>query len=151
MSTEVLFKFQAYIQQHFLDVLQASPIESTTPFQIENALTGTSEFLFISKCSPYMYEPVKNRNIYEATNVKFSMYIEENNLIIRFDLLDMMLESEIQADKVKSFLSILLHQETITLAIVDSKQYNLIWLTNTIPFRTIRFHYKEIFEQFGVA
>jgi len=150
MSSKVFSEFEAYIHRHYLDILKISPVESVTPFEVENTLTDKSEFLFIAKCSPYLYDPVKSRDIKTPTNVKFTMYVENTNLIIRFDLLGMILESEIKAHQAPNFLSILLFQEFITLVITDSDTNRLIWFTNSIPFRTIRFHYKEIFELYGV-
>lgn len=150
MTLQALKEFETYIKQHYSDVLRISPGNSTTPFEVENMLTGKSEFLFISKCDPYVYEPLKNRDIQEKVNITLTMYVEGNNLIIRFELLDIILETEINGGQAKGFLSTLIHQEIITLVVVDAKTHNVIWLTNTIPFQTIRFHYKEIFEKYGV-
>lgn len=150
MSKEVLSQFTAYIQQNYSGILSISPVNSTTPFEVQNMITGKSEFLFLSKCSPDLYEPVKGRDISAPTNIQFKMYNEGDNLIVAFELLGMILESEIPASGAKAFLSILFQQEKITFAIVDANTYQVIWLTNTIPFRTIRFHYKEVFEKYGV-
>jgi hypothetical protein len=151
MSQQILSQFESYIHQHYAGILSISPVNSTTPFKVQNTLSGKSEFLFISKCTPDLYAPLKGRDIQEHTNIKFTMYTERENLIVKFELLnDIIHESEIPKDGAKAFLSILLHQEFITLAVVDSQTYKLIWLTNNISFRTIRFHYKEIFERFGV-
>ena len=149
-SKQVLSQFESHIHKEYLSLLRMSPMESLTPVEVENLLNGKSEFLFLAKCSPYVYAPVKGRDIERKTDIKFTMYNEDDNLIIRFDILDMMLESAIPAHKIKEFLSILLHQEYITVAVLDGNAYRLIWMTNQIPFRTIRFHYKEVFERYGV-
>lgn len=149
-SKQVLSQFESHIHKDYMPLLRISPMESVTPVEVENVLTGKSEFLFLAKCSPYVYAPVKGRDIEKRTNIKFTMYNEGDDLIIRFDILDMMLESAIPAHKVKEFLSILLHQEYITIAVLDGNNYKVIWLTNQIPFRTIRFNYKEVFERYGV-
>lgn len=149
-SKQVLSQFEFHIHQFYMPLLRKSPMESVTPVEVENALTGKSEFLFLAKCSPFLYASVKGRDIEERTNIRFTMYNEGDNLIIRFDILDMMLESEIPAQKAKEFLSILLHQEYITIAVLDGNTYKVIWLTNQIPFKTIRFNYKEVFERYGV-
>jgi hypothetical protein len=149
MNSDILSQFQSFIHQHFLDALEISPINSTTPFEIGNALTGQKEFLFISNLTPFLYAPVKGRDIHEKVNLQFSMYNEGEDLILRFEMFDMILESEIRSYQAKEFLSVLLHQEKINLAIVDTNTYELIWI-HTIPFRTIRFHYKEIFELYQV-
>lgn len=150
MNSQALKQFDAYIRQNYSGILSISPVNSTTPFEVEHALTGAKEFLFIAKCDAYTYKPLKGRDIGKPLDIKFTLYNEGNNLIVRFDLLDIFLESEIPASGAKKFLSILLHQETITLVVVDSNTYQTIWLTNTIPFRKIRFHYKEIFEKYDV-
>lgn len=150
MKHPAVQQLQSYIQEHFLHALNMSPVDSLTPFEIGNALTGHSEFLFLSKSSPSMYAPVKGRGIQEKTACQVTMYHEGKSLILRFEVLGMIMETEIVESKIKNFLSILLHQETITLVVLDAKTYEVVWLTNTINFRMIRFHYKEIFEMHGV-
>lgn len=150
MNSRIMSQLQSHIQQEFLSTLQVSPMESTVPFVVENTITGQEELVFVSKCSPHLYAPVKGRDIFQPTKVHFTMYNEGKNLIVRFELLDIVLESEILHQQAKSFLSILLHQDKITLYIIDGHTYQLIWLTNSLPFKTIRFHYKEIFEMYDV-
>lgn len=143
-------QYEAFIHEHFLDVLKVSPVNSTTPFEIGDMRNDKTEFIFVSKCSPFMCEPVKGKSMEEKTPVKFTMYNEGKNLIIRFEVLDIILETEILSHQAHSFLSTLIHQEKLTLVIMDANQYDIVWMTNTIPFRTIRFHYKEIFEMYKV-
>ncbi|PLS19231.1 hypothetical protein CVD28_02135 [Bacillus sp. M6-12] len=150
MKPEYISQFEAFIHEHFLDALKVSPVNSTTPFEVGDSRNGERQFIFVSKCSPFMYEPVKGRSMKERTSVEFTMYNEGKNLILRFEVLDMILETEILSHQAHRFLSTLIHQDKITLVIIDANQYDIVWMTNTIPFRTIRFHYKEIFEMYNV-
>lgn len=135
---------------HFYDILRISPENSLTPFEIENLITGESEFLFIANCTPSVYESLKGRNITQPTKLDFTLYNEGDNLIVRFDILDIYLESEILSDKVRTFLSILKNQDYLTLVVVDSRTYEVIWLTNTIPFKSVRKRYEEVLNKFAI-
>lgn len=150
MTTKSLKMFERFIHTNFIDVLRISPMDSLTPFQVGDGDGEQEEFLFIGKLSPYIYEPFKGRSLNEQIPIKMAMYNEGDNLIIHFDMLDVQLETEIRAELIEKFLPILYQQEKITLAILDGYAYNLVWLTNTIPFGKIRHHYQEIFDKYGV-
>lgn len=150
MTTTPLKMFERFIHTNFIDVLHISPMDSLTPFQVGSPEDGQNEFIFIGKLSPYIYEPFKGRSLNEQVPIKMAMYKEGANLIVHFDTLGVQLETEIRAEVIRPFLSILAQQEKITLAILDGYTYNLMWLTNTIPFGKIRHHYKEIFEEYGI-
>lgn len=150
MNPKLLSEFESHIHHHFLSILKMSPIESMTPFEMVDATTGKSEFIFIAKCSPYLYAPVKKRSIDKKTKLDCTLYNEGNDMIIRFEFLTMMLESSIPADGARAFLSVLLEQESITLVVVDADSYKVIWLTNTISLKDIPPHSKEIFKRYNL-
>lgn len=150
MTTKSLEIFERFLHTNFLDVLHISPIDSLTPFQVGNEEGGQEEFLFIGKLSPYVYEPFKGRSLNDHIPIKMAMYIENDSLIIQFDILDVLLETEIRPELIQKFLPILYQQEKITVAIVDGYNYKLVWLTNTIPFGEMRHHYQEVFDRYGI-
>lgn len=131
-SEQVLKVFETLIHQHFLEVLEVSPVESLTPFRMEDSRNGKEEFIFVAKCTPAIYAPVKNRDVMMQTPIDISVYIEGTSLIIRFDFLSIVLESEITQAMIPSFLSTMMQSNKTTLAIVDANSYKLVWVTNTI-------------------
>lgn len=139
---------ETFINQYFLDVLRISPMNSLTPFEIENFINGNKEFLFVAKLSPYMYEPFLSPQAKGQTQIQIGMYFENENLIIRFVLFDVILESEIRKEKISQFLSVFKHQQIITLAILDGNTYDLIWGTNKIDISKSKENFKPIFEAY---
>lgn len=150
MSLKAFATLEYFINQHFTDLLQISPDNSLTPIALENHVTKQQEIFFLAKLTPYVYEPVKGRNIQKPTKVQLAMYLENDDLVIRFEILDMNLETLIPKEKVHGLLSVLLHQKFITISIVDAKTHRLIWFTNNISFQSVRFFYEDIFKKFGV-
>lgn len=150
MTTKSLKMFERFIHANFIDVLRISPMDSLTPFQVGEQVGEQEEFIFIGKLSPYIYEPFKGRSLSESIPIEMAMYNEGDNLIVHFDTLGVQLETEIRAEVIRPFLSTLAQQEKITIAILDGYTYDLVWLTNTIPFRAIRHHFQEIFEGNGI-
>lgn len=149
-SQNVLNQFEQYVKTHFSGILSISPKNSLTPFEIANTITNQTEFLFIANCTPDVYEPLEGRDIRLKTNINLTMYNENNSLIVRFDILDLFLESEIVNENIKRFLHILKEQEYITLVVVDSETLEVIWVTNMIPFKSVRSQYQEIFNLYSV-
>jgi hypothetical protein len=151
MSGNARLVFEKFIHSNFKEALNISPDDSLTPFQVGNIFNGEEEFLFVAKCTPFIYKSLKGRRLEQETRIQMSMYNEDKKLIIRFELLDITLETEIREEQIKGFLSVLYNQEKITLAVVDASTYKLIWVTNTIPFKAIRTQYQEVFDKYGVS
>lgn len=138
--SEVLSTMESFILENYSDILEISPVESLTPYKVQDIRDGKESFIFVAKCSPFIYEPFKGRELGSTSDIKISTYKEGTSLILRFEIFDVILETEIIANNLEDFTNMLKQSDKTTLAVMDANTYKMIWLTNTISTKSILFH-----------
>src|SRR4029453_5443005 len=107
---ERAYKEMTLFLMSYGNVLRQSPHNSMTPFPVLTG-AGKEELIFVVKTDSGLYQDLVD---YHQGPIELTMYEESNDLILRFDVLDLYFESQIEKAKTKGFLQTLNSQEYIT-------------------------------------
>lgn len=159
-------QLERFVQTNFREVLHIAKTNILAPVPI--TLNGNPEIMFLVKASKELYRPFELLDI-KTIKYRASFSLHANDLLLVLQIYEIQ-PKETASDDIKEELqrlydkpihlecvfpahvlhdavNIMKKQEYITLVIVDSVSYKMIWATNTIPLDPIRENHPWLFEE----